>query len=396
MSDAWPGAVPEFARRGVFPTREQYLVLKAALGGRREALAAYAEWRRTLDVAAEFDYEIFRLVPLLYDNLRRLGVEDDLTGRLKGAYRMAWVKSHRLAADTRPILDEMVGAGLRVMAVKGAPLGLLYYGNAALRPMGDYDFVVPQSEALWLVEFLAGRGYHPWRPVDADTLRYRHAMGFKRADGHEFDLHWHVLFDFCDEAADKWFWRGAEPFELLGQRVWAPDATRMLLHTIIHGIRWNEEPPVRWVADAVQILRQAGDAIDWPALVEFSEARDVTRRMWLGLRYLRDHFDAPVPDAVLARLGHRRQSWLERLENRTILRDFHELHAGAFGPLLSELAPFSRYARGLGPIDFCAEFTHYLRYAWGLEARTAIPGYLLRRLGRRVAKGLRPVTHAAT
>lgn len=392
MNAPWAGSIDEFTRRGLFPTREQFLVLKAALGERAEALAAYAEWRRTLDVGADFDHEIFRLVPLLYDNLRRLGVEDDLTGRLKGTYRLSWVKAHRLAAETQPILDEMTGAGIRVMAVKGAPLGQLYYGNPALRPMGDFDFVVPAADAMRVVDFVAKRGYLPWRPVTEDTLRYRHAMGFKRADGHEFDLHWHVLFDFCDDGADAWFWRGAEPFELLGHRIWAPDATRMLLHTIIHGIRWNPEPPVRWIADAVQILRQASERIDWAALVEFTERRSVCRRMWLGLTYLRDHFDAPVPAAAIERLGRRRSTWLERLENRTILRDFHAVHAGAFGPLMSELAPFSRYARGLGPVDFVDGFSRYLRYVWGLERRRDIPGYLSERFRKR----FRRLVHVAT
>ncbi len=392
MNAPWAGPVPEFTRRGLFPTREQFLVLKAALGSGGEALAAYAEWRRSLDLAADFDREIFRLVPLLYDNLRRLGVEDDLTGRMKGAYRMSWVRAHQLAAATKPILDELVGTGIDVLAVKGAPLGLLYYGNPALRPMGDFDFVVPASRAMRAVEFLATRGYQPWRPVTPDTIRYRHAMGFKRGDAHEFDLHWHVLFDFCDDRADEWFWSGAEPFDLLGHRVWAPDPTRMLLHTIVHGIRWNEEPPVRWIADAVQILRQSGPDIDWPALVEFTERRDVSRRMWLGLTYLREHFDAPVPVAAIERLGRRPQSWLERLENRTILRDYNEVHSGAFGPLMAELAPFSRYARDMGPLEFAAGFTDYLRYVWQLQSRGGIPGYLARRFGKR----FRRLLHAPT
>jgi hypothetical protein len=276
------------------------------------------------------------------------------------------------------------------MAVKGAPLGLLYYGNPALRPMGDFDFVVPAADAMRVVEFVAGRGYLPWRPVTEDTIRYRHAMGFKRADGHEFDLHWHVLFDFCDDRADEWFWHGAEPFDLLGHRVWAPDATRMLLHTIIHGIRWNEEPPVRWIADALQILRHAGDQVDWPALVDFTEKRGVCRRMWLGLTYLRDHFGALIPPAAIERLRRRPSTWLERLENRTILSDYNDVYAGAFGPLLTELAPFGRYARGMGPLQFLDGFSRYLRYVWGLERRRDILGYL----GQRLSKRLRRFAHA--
>jgi hypothetical protein len=246
------------------------------------------------------------------------------------------------------------------------------------------------------VALVEARGYTPWRPVDADVLRYRHAMGYKRADGHEFDLHWHVLYDFCDDAADAWFWGATEPFELLGHRVRTPDATRTLLHTIIHGIRWNEEPPVRWIADAVVVLRQAASEIDWPALLEFGERRGVSRRLWLGLTYLRDYFDVPVPEDAIARLARRRPSWLERLENHTILRSYHEVHAGALGPLLCELAPFGRYARGRGPFCLAAGFADYLRHAWQLGSRAEIPGYLGRRFLKRLFKGLGPVRHATT
>ncbi len=376
-------AVREFAQRGLFPTREQHLVLTAALMDRERALDAYAQWRRGLNVAAEFDYEIFRLVPLLYENLRRLGVDDDLTGRLRGAYRMSWAKHHKLAQDTRPIVEEMLGAGLRVMAVKGAPLGALYYGNPALRPMSDFDLVVSPRDAASAIDIVTRRGYVPWRPVNADTLKYRHAMGFKRADGHEFDLHWHVLFDFCDDGADRWFWNGARPFETLGQTLWAPNPTRMLLHTVIHGVRWNVEPPIRWIPDALQILRRAGAEIDWRALVGFAEQRSVCRRLWLGLSYMRREFDAEIPQDVLNRLEHRPLTLLERIENRIILRSHDEVYAGPMGPVLTEFAPFTRYAHDKGPIAFLIEFTHYLRYAWQLPRRRDLFGYLLRRSNKR-------------
>lgn len=226
-----------WSQPGLFPTQEQQLVLRAALGQRDEALAAYAQWVARVDLTADFDREVFRLLPLLYERLRELGYRDALTGRLKGVYRLAWAKSHRLFADTRPILDRFVAAGLPVMALKGAPLGLRYYGNIALRPMSDVDLVVPASQVDVAVGILQDMGYRPWKQVDADLKKFRHAVGFFAPGPKEFDLHWHMLFDFCDDGPDKEFWQTAQPFRFLDHDILTPDPTRMLVHTILHGLR---------------------------------------------------------------------------------------------------------------------------------------------------------------
>ncbi len=387
MSDA---VATEFVEAGLFPSREQFLVLTAALAPREAALAAYGEWRRTLDIAAEFNQQVFRLVPLLYDRLRTLGVEDDLTGRLKGAYRMAWVKSHQLAEQTRPIIAGFAAAGVRIMAIKGVPLGHLYYGNPALRPMADFDLVVPVEQVPVARRVLEDQGYKAWMPLNDETIRFRHAMCFGDARDREFDLHWHISYDLCDNGADRWFWNGAEAFTVMGHELWAPDATRMLLHTILHGLRWNAEPPIRWIPDALMILRRPGVSIDWRALTGFTEQRAICRRVWLGLRYLRDHFDAPIPDEVLQRLESRPVSLVERIEHRIVLRDAQTVCKGLFGSFWIEVAPYTRYARGKGPIAFSTGLVAYLKFLWGLPRRRDMAGYLMRRCFDR----LRRVAHA--
>ncbi len=377
---------------GVFPDPEQTLVLRAALGDGPAAIDAYERWRATLDLAAEFDREVFRLIPLLYDNLRRLGHTDALTGRLKGTYRLAWAKNHRLAEQTRPILDGFLSAGIPVMALKGAPLGLLYYGNPALRPMADVDLVVPPAHVDTAVAILAELGYRPWRPIDADTRRFRHAMGFFAPGPKEFDLHWHVLFDFCDEGPDAEFWETAQPFRFLDREILAPDATRLLLHTIVHGLRWNAEPPIRWVPDSLAILRRDPDGIQWDALLRFAARHRVSHRLGLGLAYLADAFEAPVPPPVLETLASAPLTWVERLERRTVLRPLD--YDASLGPLVDALASFPRTPDSRTPLGACRAFLHFLRYHWDLPGRRAIPARLLDGVARRARRTLRGPTQA--
>jgi hypothetical protein len=382
-----------FALAGVFPNAEQTLVLRAALGDGAAAIAAYERWRAGLDLAREFDREVFRLIPLLYDNLRRLGHTDSLTGRLKGAYRLAWAKNHRLAEQTRPILDGLLAAGIPVMALKGAPLGLLYYGNPALRPMSDVDLVVPPAHVDAAAAILAGFGYRPWRPIDADARRFRHAMGFFAPGPKEFDLHWHVLFDFCDDGPDAEFWATARPFRFLDREILAPDATRLLLHTIVHGLRWNAEPPIRWVPDSLAILRRDPAAIDWGALLAFAARQRISHRIGLGLAYLAREFLAPVPDHVLDTLARTPTTWVERLERRTILRPLD--YDASLGPLVDALASFPRTPDARTPVAACRTFLHFLRYHWGLPGRRAIPARLLEGVLRRARRTMHGPAPAA-
>jgi hypothetical protein len=361
---------------GVFPNREQSLVLHAAIDSGDDALHAYQEWRASFDIAQEFDRHVFRLIPLLYDNLRHLGHHDALTGRLKGAYRLAWAKNQRLFEDTRPILGRFIGAGLRVMAIKGAALALEYYGNVAVRPMSDLDLVVPAAQAETAAAILLELGYDPWRALDSDVKRFRHAVRFTAPGPKEMDLHWHMLFDLPDEKLDEEFWATARPFRFLDHDIVTPDSTRALLHTILHGLRWNEEPPIRWIPDAMMILRRDARTIDWAWLVSFAERRCIAHRLHLGLAYLAGSFAAPIPQHVLSRLSGIALSWVERLENHTVLRPVR--YESALGPILEALTEFPRLRADGSAAGIATTFLHFLRYHWGLRGRRDIPRYLLR------------------
>jgi hypothetical protein len=71
---------------GCWPNRDQELLLRAALLNGEPALEAWNEWRRTVNVDV-VDYGSHRMIPQLYRNMQRLGVNDSLMERLKGVYR---------------------------------------------------------------------------------------------------------------------------------------------------------------------------------------------------------------------------------------------------------------------------------------------------------------------
>jgi hypothetical protein len=376
----------DFSLFGLWPSREQDLVLRAALLDGDAALSAFREWTGGIDLEGDFDLATFRLLPLLYDNLRKLGVKHPLLGRLKGAYRLAWYKNHKLFDDMRPIMAALTHAGIRTMLLKGAPLVLNTYRSHALRPMSDIDVLVPTGQVGRAIEVLGGAGWRPYNPTSADFFRYRHALCLIDDEERELDLHWRCLFELAGPGDDDFLWSRARPLDFHGIATLAPDPTSHLIVTIVHGLRWNPAPPIRWIPDAMTMLRSHADEVAWADVVAFAKERCLSYRLHLGLSYLRQRFDAPIPAAVLTELGRVRLSMLERIENPVVLQDLRSRYSPPMASWWIMLAEYCRYARGTGLLAFVVGFSHYLRYRWKLRGRLEIPGVVLRGVVKRLRR----------
>lgn len=372
-------------RDGLWPTETQMLVLKSALMPADKALPAFRTWLTQIDLEADFDQGTFRLLPLMYENLRRIGIDHPLMGRLKGVYRLTWYKNNKLFSDLSPVVAALRTAGIPVLFLKGLPLIESYYGNIAVRPMADIDLLVPKSFARPALQVMEAFSYSKLADPTVDYLRYRHALGYWSESRGEFDLHWHVFAERRQSEADAVFWDNARAISFHGMEGLVPDATRMFLHTLVHGFRWNQEPPIRWIADAMVILRK-GETLDWDAMVDYVTEHQLDYRFKLPLRFLKQHFDAPIPEAVLKKLEARRPTWVQRIEASSVLRNPTRLHNNPLGHLWLVFSDYCRFAQSSRPLAFLIGFTHYLRFRWGLRGRSEMPRYVGRGILKRMKR----------
>ncbi|HEX8291585.1 MAG TPA: nucleotidyltransferase family protein, partial [Pyrinomonadaceae bacterium] len=114
------------APESCWPDPGQELLLRAALLRGDDALRAWRQWKRGNDVN-EIDTGSYRLLPLLYANLREAACEDELTGLLKGVYRNAWYKNQLLFHHAAAVLSFLRRAGVETIVLKGIALTRLYY-----------------------------------------------------------------------------------------------------------------------------------------------------------------------------------------------------------------------------------------------------------------------------
>jgi hypothetical protein len=241
-------------------------------------------------------------------------------GRLKGIYRHAWSETQQRLFHAVAPIALLEGHRIPTMVSKGLPLTLCYYAKPPHRPMVDVDLIVPFARAREASALLVANGWSA-EPFDWDDyLIFRHGMSHTHPVHGDLDLHWHVAHDCCTEAADNHFWSAAHPLTFKRTTTRRLCATDMLFHVILHGLRLNVEPPIRWVADAITILR-SGEPIDWGRLVGFARQQRLSHRTGIGLRYLAERFGAGIPTEVLEQVEVRNVDAFERIETDRMFRD---------------------------------------------------------------------------
>jgi len=347
------------------------LLLRACLLRDEEVLNAYREWARRVDVEA-LDYGSLRMLPLLYRNLKRLGLETTALDRFKGAYRQTHYQNklafHRVAA----LLDLLARAGIATLVLKGAALIPLYYGEAGVRPMADFDLVVRPEDALAAIHLLERSGWErdPGLPLTPGFISTQYSWHFSLPAAAELDLHWYIFDQCCYPDADTESWESSVPVEIEGFPAGALNSTDQLLHTCVHGAEWNPVPPLRWIADAMTILDRAAGQIDWQHLVRQAKQRRLVPAVRDTLTYLQTRLGAPVPDTVLSELRNSPVSLIERVEYRSRTSppgNFPSLRKICFAYLRHRTRmPVKGYRRLLA-------FPRYLQARWGASNLWQVP-----------------------
>jgi hypothetical protein len=332
-----------------WPNADQELVLKAALGDGAVAVDAWEAWQKTVEIA-EVDTGSFRLLPLLYRNLISQGLDSSELGKLNGIYRQSWCR-HQVGLRTLvEVLRALQGAGVETIVLKGAALAVLYYRDPGVRPMKDLDVLVPPARSAEAAETLQPHGWRPLAMVDPEAIAERH---YSAPGGKELDIHHYLLPYDRYPGVDDDLWPTAVPLAIEGVASRALAPADQLFHVLVHGIAWNEVSQVRWVADAVTVIRAAGTRLDWSRVLEQTTRRAYVPAVRSGLDYLRRTFDVDIPadlvrelDALPVPRGYRLEHWARQ--------------RGPFTPL------------GWAPLIWCG----YVRTLQGTGVAPGLTGYV--------------------
>lgn len=369
---------------GCWITKQQRLLLRAALLSGQDAIHAWENWIANVDID-RIDTGSYRLLPLLYHNLHIHQIDHPLMQKLRGTHRAAWYKNQMLFKRLCVFVKAFESIGIKTLVLKGAALIVFYYKDFGMRPMADCDVMIPEEQVATATNILKERNWRPlyvWpNHLQEERRHYVHADTFVDQSGFVIDLHWHAISTCLEKGADNDFWNSAIPIQLDGIPTLALNSTDQLFHVCAHGgMRWDPLPGLRWVADAMMILNSRRE-IDWDRLVHQTEKRRLALPMKETLIYLHEEFAAPIPANVLQNLEKLPVTRGERLEHKAKTCQIPR------NPVLELWMRFSHYKRvksHAGLIMLLLGFPHYLQVIWRINHLWQLPFYVLYKSMRRL------------
>lgn len=145
----------------------QDLVFRAAFLPGNRGLAAWQAWRAWVDLDDILDPGSFRLLPQLYRNLQKLGVDDPLVLRLKGVARLHWSKNQIIFNRVGEINRVLRQAGIGAMVMGGTGMALSGYADTPQDPPYYYELMVHREDLKAAAGLLQEAG---WQPAEGETI----------------------------------------------------------------------------------------------------------------------------------------------------------------------------------------------------------------------------------
>jgi hypothetical protein len=286
----------------VLPGADATGFLQACLLEGDTAARAWSAWLRAATQGgtpveqALVPYRSF--LPLLAWSLRRSGAAPDpgLDRHLRFAVFTEELRIAKYREVCAAVFDTLRERALDFVVLKGAALADPVYPSPVLRHSDDIDLWL-RADALDAAEdALRRRGWEACAEPTLPSSLHRPALADRSAV--PVELHGAFLTPaFTPDYARAW----GETVDrtIAGRRVRALSSADTLHHVCVHGLCGL--PTLRWVADAVFLLR--GDpAFSWQDLLARVAEAGTALPMCLALTFLARNLGVRVPDEVLDRV----------------------------------------------------------------------------------------------
>jgi hypothetical protein len=276
----------------------------------------------------------------------------------RALYAHNLARNTEIFAELARVLASLRRAGIPTIALKGAAMAPMLYGDIGLRFMYDLDLLVPVEHRERALAGVSALGYaiDPGVPADlrakarrsglvprgtapldatqtAAVYARHHFHYYLRRPGQSFplEIHWHITkpgggLDIRE------FWSAAQPAAAHGLEILTLRPEHLLLHLCVHlaANAYRKLRLIRFVDLHVAIDRQA---IDWDLVTYAARHHRVERLVRVALGLTRAILGVPLPREVM-RGGSAGERVATHLLGRWWQRDL--------GPGLRRPAPLSR------------------------------------------------------
>ena len=182
----------------------------------------------------------------------------------------SWAVAARSLLTLAKLIPCLAEVGAPVMALKGLDLAYRVYSHPGLRPMGDFDLLVPAEALTSLDRTFQDRGYAPDLVLTSSVLAepWHHHIRYQPPPGAgmPIELHWNLSGHERTQESVADLWKRSRSLEKpalpVAIRVMAPED--MLLYLCEHIVHHAFETPLTQLWDLAEVMDWGGETIDWP------------------------------------------------------------------------------------------------------------------------------------
>ena len=376
-----------------FPNREEESFLKLALSNDDDFPVLWEQWRK--EFALDYiNYAILKLIPFIYLRLKKLNIVDDVTGKVKGMYKMAWYKNQLILNSVKNIVFLLNKENIPVILLKGVPLLENVYQDKGARSLGDADILIDQQYITRIIKIMVDNG---WQYLDSSPFyinRFKEPLAKNKIDKEitftndknvEIDIHW-SLFPFLvkDNREHPMSYNEVFKYSLLSDMNGAPYRMPcmedMIIHIIIHGAERNNHRTLRWVLDVVSIIKTM--PINWEFLIERVKKFEVSVEISIAFSYLINNLSIPVPESFIDELS---KLPMEDRKVKEYYRKMNSIEKSILGTLPSLWHRYWLYDRKGNFFTSWYYFIDYISQSWGITKKRQIPVFIFEKYKKRVS-----------
>jgi hypothetical protein len=250
------------------------------------------------------------VTPLVLRSLPESDVPAQSLERLRASVRGTGLHALVLTGELFRLLDLFANHAIPVIPYKGPVVAFLAYGDLALRPFSDLDFLLRRRDIPRATSLLVARGYrvHP-RLRGTREAAYRGSQrhySFRRGDGILVELHWRIAPGYFSlPRPPEAMWQRLQPVSFRGRevRTFSPEDTLLVLcsHGAYH--LWER---LTWVCDVARLVTlrpspRPGTTrrpLRWETLLENAATLHCRRTLFLGLFLAQTLLGASLPPEV--------------------------------------------------------------------------------------------------
>lgn len=247
-------------------------------------------------------------------------VDDPWFEPIRQAGRVQAFQSLQLFAELAQLLKWLDAQGIQAVVLKGPVIAETYYPDAALRPYGDLDLLIRESDLAAVSAMLTGRGYHEKYGKDEEEVHRIHSCHgvWQRIFVHEesgriVELHCDHLQIGLEPVSMDEIWADSVPHRLGVRVVRGLEQHDLFVQLCVHLQRHGFSRLI-WFKDIDLIVR--GGGLDWRVVeakaVQQGCRDSVAYALWLLERVL----GTPLPAG--AQLLVSRQAWLSKSFDRFV------------------------------------------------------------------------------